>query len=70
MQTKSQFILDALTTLEWSQTKLALELGLTQPVISRLINGRQDVRKFHIHAINSCLHEQTGEGSKHLTDLL
>lgn len=57
LQTRSDLMIairDIIATKQWSQTEAAKHMGLTQPRVSDLVNGRLD--KFSIDKLMNCLY--------------
>ena len=57
LQTRSDLMIairDIINTKKWSQNDAAEQLGLTQPRVSDLVNGR--IEKFSIDKLMTCLH--------------
>jgi len=57
LQTRSDLMIvlrDIITDNEWSQADAAQQMGLTQPRVSDLVNGR--IEKFSIDKLMTCLY--------------
>jgi len=57
LQTRSDLMIalrDIITTKKWTQSDAAEQLGLTQPRVSDLVNGR--IEKFSIDKLMTCLY--------------